>query len=339
MNYKILAVALGCAVTSATLNALTFTPFSTPGGAPIGFAFAGDKFVGSRYFDNQLYQTNLSGGGVTNFGTPLPIASSSIGEIYVTSSLGLGGFGMRDVFAGSEAAGTVYRFSNSGGAPTVFASGLSGDVRGIAFDPFGTYGNDMIVTTQTGNVYRVNSAGTPTLLANVGGDAEGLDFAPNAFGNFAAGTLFVLSEGTGRINAIAPDGSKTDLGLQFNTPEMLSFVPLNLGASGSSLEGFYAANYAVNVVKADASQFSPYVGQAILTEEGTHNVYRIFAGPGNVLQKELIGNFPNQPEDGVFVTVAILNPGGTAAPEHASWMTIVFSIGMIAWMRRRLGSR
>lgn len=42
-----------------------------------------------------------------------------IDEIYVSSSLGLGGSGSgssatRDVFAGSEAAGSVHRFSDDG---------------------------------------------------------------------------------------------------------------------------------------------------------------------------------------------------------------------------------
>ena len=36
---------------------------------------------------------------------------------------------------------------------------------------------------------------------------------------------------------------------------MVCFVPLNLGSSGTPVEGFYSANYPVNVIKADASQF------------------------------------------------------------------------------------
>lgn len=332
--YRLAIVGVACLCGATAGNAITFTPFVTDAslnGAPIGFAYAGNKFVGSLYFNNQLYQTDLNGGNVQNFGAPLPIASASAGEIYVTSSLGLGGFGSRQVFAGSEAAGTVYRFNNDGSSQTAFATGLLGDVRGIAFDPYGVYGYDMIVATQTGNVYRINSAGTPTLLANVGGDAEGLDFAPNAFGSIAAGTLFVLSEGTGRINAIASNGAKTDIGLQFNAPEMLSFVPLNLGASGNPLEGFYAANYSVDVIKAGAAEFTSYLGQAILTEETTHNVYRIYADGNNVFQKQLIGNFPNQPEDGVFVTARILNP----VPDHGSPASLGLALAALLWFKRR----
>lgn len=320
-------------VAPSALAQLTFSSFVTDpslNGAPIGFSYAGNKFVGSLYFNNQLYQTDLSGGNVQNFGAPLPIASAAIGEVYVTSSLGLGGFGSRQVFAGSEAAGTVYRFNNDGTGLTSFVSGLAGDVRGIGFDPYGLYGYDMIVTTQSGNVYRVNSAGTPTLLVNVGGDAEGLDFAPNAFGSYAAGTLFVLSEYTGRINAISPLGVKSDIGLQFSTPEMLSFVPTNLGSSGNPLEGFYAANYTTDVIKAGASEFTPYLGQAILTEEGTHNVYRIYSD-NTGFHKQQIGNFPAQPEDGVFVTARILNP----VPDTGCFSAFGLTLLALAWLKRR----
>jgi hypothetical protein len=230
--------------------------------ATIGFSYAGDKFVGSVYFgtnNNQLYSTDLTGGNVQKFGAP--IAGFS-GEIYVNASLGLGGFGPRDVFAGSEAAGTVVRVAHDGSSQGVFATGLVGGVRSIAFDPFGLYGNQMIVATNAGNIYRVSNLGVATLLASVGEDAEGLSFAPQAFGTFAAGTLFVASEGSGVLRAIKPDGTTTTAVTGLPSAEMVSFVPLNLGSSGSPVEGFYAANYASNIVKADASQFTSYLGDA-----------------------------------------------------------------------------
>lgn len=95
MNFKktgiALALAGGLVSTlwggNALAGAVTFTPFvSSTGGSPIGFSYAGNKFVGSNYFNNQLYQTDLSGGSLLAFGSPIPIASGSIGEIYVSSS-------------------------------------------------------------------------------------------------------------------------------------------------------------------------------------------------------------------------------------------------------------
>src|SRR5689334_16533566 len=77
----------------------------------IGFAYAGNKFVGSVYPNNsQLYQTNLSGGAVTKFGLPIPGGNS---ELYVSSSLGLGGFPSRDIYASAgPTVGGLYHFSN-----------------------------------------------------------------------------------------------------------------------------------------------------------------------------------------------------------------------------------
>lgn len=313
MRYKFLIVIAVSLIYggSALAVPVSFNAFvNSTGGSPNGFTFAGNKFAGSNYFNNQLYQTDLTGGSLLNFGAPLPLSSSSVGEIYVSSSLGLGGFGSRDIFAGSQNFGNVYRFSNNGVNQSLFASGLNGGVRSIAFDPYGLYGHDMIVATNSGNIYRINSTGTATLLANVGGDAEGLDFTPQVFGNIAAHTLVVVSEGTGRLNAIDASGAKSDLGLQFNAPEMLSFIPLNLGISGNPLEGFYAANFSLNVIKAEASEFTAYRGEAVITEEFSHKVYRIY-WDGNQFRSEQIGQFPNQPEDGIFVTAAILNPGCT----------------------------
>jgi hypothetical protein len=307
---------------SAPAGAITFSNFVAGGDlsatlsntSTIGFAYAGDKFVGSVYFganNNQLYSTDLNGGSVQKFGSP--IAGFS-GEIYVGSSLGIGGWGPRDVYAGSEALGQVTTISHDGSAQGVFASGLVGGVRSIAFDPFGLYGFDMLVATNAGRIYRINSSGTPTQLASVGEDAEGLSFAPQGFGPFAAGTLFVASEGSGSIRAITPAGTVTTAVSGIGGAEMLSFVPLNLGSSGNPVEGFYAASFPSNIVRAPASDFAPFIGDAIVTTEFSHRVVQIHWN-GSAFVTTDLGAFPNQPEDGIFVTADIIRP---PVPEPAS---------------------
>jgi hypothetical protein len=276
-------------------------------------------------------------GGVTPFGTPIP---GALGEIYVSSSLGLGGFGSRDVFAGPQNLTTVFRFNNDGTGQVPFALGLAGGVRGIAFDPIGLYGNNMIVTTSSGNVYKVTSAGTVSLLASVGEDTEGLSFAPQAFGPFAKGTLVVASEGSGTLRAIAPNGTVTVV-THVPSAEMVSFVPLNLGISGNPLEGFYAANFNVDVIHAAASQFSGFLGDIVVTGETTHNLTDVMWN-GTSFVTSTIGTFPNQPEDGVFVTAATLNPGcdvtntcGSSVPEPGSLALFGAASAALAFARRR----
>lgn len=322
--------------------ALTFSDFVTGSAldaalgqnATIGFAYAGNKFVGSVYFgtnNNQLYATDLTGGSVHAFGAP--IAGFS-GEIYVSASLGLGGYGSRDIFAGSEAGNSIYRISNDGTTQSLFAgTGISGGIRSIAFDPYGLYGNQMIVATNTGNVYTVGNTGTATLLANVGEDAEGLSFAPQTFGSYALGTLFVASENSGTVRAITPGGVKTDAITGIFGAEMVSFVPLNLGSSGNPVEGFYAAAYPNNIQTASASQFAPYLGDAVITSETGHGVFDVHYN-GSSFTVTNIGTFPAQPEDGIFVTADIINP---PVPEPQTYALMLAGLGALGWAARRRG--
>ena len=53
----------------------------------------------------------------------------------------------------------------------------------------------------------------------------------------------------------------TNLGLAFNTPEMLSFVPLNFDQTLDPLAGFYAARYPTEVVHSTAATSRPTSGR------------------------------------------------------------------------------
>ncbi|MDP9173445.1 MAG: hypothetical protein M3O30_06210 [Planctomycetota bacterium] len=319
--------------------AITPTPFiaNNPiGGAPIGWAFAGNKFVGSILDSgsgqNLLYSTNLTGGNIQPFGGTVTLAVNYGLEHYVSSSIGLGGFPVGDVYVASG--NNIQHITNAGVAdPGLFVNGstggINGLVRGITFDSVGTFNHDMIVTTHNGFVYTVDSAGNATQIASTGEDTEGLDVAPLG-GNWPGmnGWLFVASEGSGSIRAIKPNTFAMTTVATVPSAEELDFVPLNLGASGSPLEGLYGGNYNTNVVMAGASQFAGLQGDIIVTGETTHSIYDVNAINGVTVD----GAFPNQPEDGLFVTTSILQNDNL--PEPASF-TLLGAVSLMALRRPR----
>ncbi|MDD5035282.1 MAG: PEP-CTERM sorting domain-containing protein [Methylococcaceae bacterium] len=327
-----LALTMGYSVSA---NALSFSTFVSGSdinsalgqNATIGFAYAGNKFVGSVYFgsnNNQLYQTDLNGQNVKPFGSPIPGAS---GEIYLSSSLGLGGFASRNIFA--TAGNSVYQIDNNGNNLGTFVSGLNGTVRGIAFDPYGVYGNEMLVTTTSGTVYRVNSSGVATTLASLGVDTEGLDFAPQAFGSLAKGTLVVTSENTGRLTSISSTGTTTDLGVFIpGGAEQLSFVPISFG--GNPLEGLYSARYPSDIRHAGASDFAGLLGDVIVTTENGQRVWQVHPTGGGYTTTDL-GSFGGQPEDGIFVTSTHIHP----TPEPGTLALFGLGAGALAARRRK----
>lgn len=333
----IAAALLALPATVHAADILDFTTFvgsgpiatATGSNATIAFTYAGNEFVGSTYFDNQLYSTSLTGGSVAAFGSPLPVASGSVGEIVLGASLGNGGFANGAVFAGSEASGTIYKYANSGGVPSVFATlpGAAGQIRQIFFDPGSTFGGDMLVATTSGNVYKITSAGVVSLLASVGEDTEGMDIAPSTFGPYA-GDLLVGSEGSGTLRVISPGGVVTVVGSvgEFPGAETVSAIPTTLDTTNPT-EGFYVANYASNIQFAAASDFTgSELGSVIVTDEfGGSTAWDVTydSGTSSFVKTpfSFTGNSISQFEDGIFVTPERIAEG-SPTPEPSSLLLL-----------------
>jgi len=113
---------------------------------------------------------------------------------------------------------------------------------------------------------------------------------------------------------------------------MVSFVPLNIGQSGNPVEGFYAASFPTNIVKAAPGDFLPYIGHAIITEEGGGQRIYDISWNGSAFVTAVIGSFPGQAEDGIFVTADIIrNP----VPEPETYAMLIAGLGVLGFAARR----
>jgi hypothetical protein len=141
------------------------------------------------------------------------------------------GFTPRDVFATEGA--LVFKVSS--GVTTLFAAlpgCIASDHNGITFDHVGTFGFDMIVTCNEGNVFRVHGDGTVTHIATLFPPdptvhaIEGPAVVPALFGPHG-GEIWVADEEANAVHTIGPPPTYTvtlNLLSHFN-PEGLYVIP------------------------------------------------------------------------------------------------------------------
>ena len=87
------------------------------------------------------------------------------------------------------------------------------------------------------------------------------------------------------------------------------------------------------MLKADANEFAGLQGDIVLTQETSHGVLDLSWNGTNIVVTQ-IGMFPNQPEDGIFVTATIINP---TTPEPSSLLLFGTSVlGVAGLVRRKL---
>lgn len=147
----------------------------------------------------------------------------------------------------------VLRLGTLAGVTTVDARGIArsfvnlptpGLLNGIAFDTTGRFGMRLLVTATAGTkttVYAIDCRRRVKVLTRGGPKVEGgLAVAPSTFGRFA-GDLIAPDENSGRIYAIAPDGTSRLVaasGLQHGGDigvESAGFVPARLRRGSSAL--------------------------------------------------------------------------------------------------------
>ena len=201
-------------------------PFSGQVPFPTGVAAAPDLLLVSEFCTDNIDKLDCN--GTASLFATLP-SFGSCREKYMTiaplqSENAVPPFTRRDVFV---TLGTQV-FKATPPTATLFATlpgCTSTDHSGITFDHFGTFGNDMIVTCQQGNVYRVNGNGTATLIANVfasgpltDGEIEGPAVVPIGFGPHG-GEIWVADESNNAVHAI-----KNTAGVYTVTQSIISHV-------------------------------------------------------------------------------------------------------------------
>lgn len=237
----------------------------------------------------------------SNGAIPFSTISNLQGEAYITTARStLGGFNIGDMFFGNGSGGTngaggiIMRMSKDGttygtnvwpdadgymqsnawvvltltnqyGSP-VYQGQLRG---GLWVDRTGVWGGDLIVSTQVGSIWRVNSSGKATLITQLtGGDSyEGITTIPNdptKYGPWA-----------GRIIV---GGDSPDLPL-FAIDTNGVVVPYSLGTGGEDIrvipqsENLYTLDGPgggdLELCVAPASEFNGMVGDILVADEGS----------------------------------------------------------------------
>ena len=256
--------------------------FFTSASLPTGIAATPAKMYVTEYCNPTVDTINEAGTVTTPFAT-LPGNPGECKERYVAISPGLGTWAAGDIYVTDG--GVVYKVTPDGLGVTTFTTitGCGYDHSGITFDHVGgpsAFGFDMIVTCGTGDIWRINSAGTPALVANLGfggeADYEGPVVAPASFGPLG-GQILVADEDHGAVHAIAGNGTVTLGVFRLFGAEGVLVVPSIPCTLGNSDVVFTSALQQQNqIVKLSMSDFTAagLAGDILITSEEGAGILR-----------------------------------------------------------------
>lgn len=265
------------------------TPFaSVPG--PIGVAASPAQLIVSEYCTGVLDRLDDLG-NVSLFASIPGYPVGTCIEMYLAISPGLGTWAANDIYATQGA--QVWKIAPDGSSVTAFATVPNCGVThsGITFDHVGTFGFDMIVTCNNGNVYRVDPAGVPTFVASTGTFLEGPDIPAVTFGPLG-GQIWAADENSSTVWAISNGGAVTPA-VSYPTAESVHVIPPNPCSFGSSNGALFSAMFADNQIWSwPPSDLAGLGGNVLVTSEsgggiglvtfnGTSYVTSTFSGETN----------------------------------------------------------
>ena len=349
--------AVGAPLVSAGYNQ-TFPGFSQssvyppPGSIPttLSFQVVAAGFANSEGLDYYpplagLVVTDYSNNQPNNFfvvtrnGSHFPITNvSGIGsEVYPVvapndcNGLSLGGFPAGTIVSLGTSGGSILRISpdlKTVQNPWATLPTGGGERKGMYFDRTGLFGGDLLVSTISGQIYRINSSGQVSLLASFNNTSymEGIVTLPNDVARYGpwAGTLLATGE-SGFIYSVSPTGATTTFSLP-GTINKIHVVPPD--------ENFYYSNFGNNFLGAPASQFAGIVGDVIATDEvagyiwdirwnGTQFVPTLITTVNSILEQSVfapVGMGPILPTNGATTLLgSVTDPNTPPLTNQVQW--------------------
>ncbi|HXI59149.1 MAG TPA: hypothetical protein VNO55_23945 [Polyangia bacterium] len=292
---------------SSALASVTLTPVAIGFNNPISVDFhqpTGKVILSTNYPFGEPYNFEL----VASDGTRSQFSSvhGLSDEVYVAAVRSThAGFTAGELFVGTGVPGTIARISPDGSSiqnPWVVLPGEFGLLRGaLHIDETGVFGGDLIVATDSGAVWRVDAAGTPTRLGSALVPLEGLITLPldARYGPWA-GKAVSCNEGGAGFFAFDPLGQAVDSFGNLGMPacENLNVVPPN--------QFFYGVDFASRILWVGApAQFTSMVGDVVVGEEAPGNLWHlVWDASAGVFHKDLLATV-SQFEGAAFAPTAL----------------------------------
>ncbi len=280
--------------------ALELVPITTDFNQPVGIDYhqSSDSVIVSVHYPSGTphnFERILADGSHVQFSE----YSSLTNEVKIATSRAgnMAGFPPGLLFVGNGNDGQIVRISADGSDIQNPWVDLPGDGNGLMrgsliVDSTRAWGGDLVVCTTAGQVWRINPAGIPTLVANIGVHLEGLIIVPNAPERYGplAGKAIAGAEQEGLLWAIGTDGSTVSYSLGVSVEDIDMIVPG---------ENFFGVNYGGSqLYGTPSSNFDSVVGDIMLAQEsiasGTSGLYRL-RWTGEALVAELFPVAPGSP--------------------------------------------
>jgi len=300
------------------LGPVNFVAISTPFNQPVGIDFheATGRVVMSVNYPTgspSVLETVDADGNHAVFSSMSGLTDEV--KIATARSGNVGGFALGELFVGNGLDGQIVRVSADGSTVQNPWVELPGDNNGLMrgslyVDPTGAWGGDLVVATTLGQVWRVTSAGVPSLITNLGGvHLEGLITVPDAPLRYGplAGKAIAGAENEGLLYAFSPDGTVESYNLGVRVEDV------DMAWNG---ENFFGVNFGTSrMLGISGAELVGMGGDILLTQEGHTGtgLYRLW-WDGAALQVEELVAAAGGPSIGQWEHVTFARAGIKAVP-------------------------